>query len=121
MPNVFARELRRNSTEAERRLWSRLRKRQLDGVRFRRQVPIGPYVVDFACLAERLVVEIDGGQHALDADRDAARTAWLETRGYRILRFWNNEMLENLEGVCGRVLQSLREQMVARTDRRPPA
>ena len=87
MSKEWARKLRRDATEAEKRLWARLRGRQVAGVRFRRQVPIGPYIVDFVCFANRLVVEVDGGQHAWEADGDAARTRWLGGRGFRVLRF----------------------------------
>ena len=102
-----AKRLRRDLTEAERRLWSRLRRRQLEGHYFRRQVPLGPYVADFACLDGKLVVEVDGGQHAVEADRDAVRDKWLESRGYRILRFWNNDVLRNTEAVLAEILGAL--------------
>jgi len=90
-----ARELRRDSTEAEHRLWSHLRNKSL-GVKFRRQHPIGPFIVDFFSLEAKLVVEIDGGQHDEDDKRraDESRTKFLEDRSYRILRFWNNEVLQ---------------------------
>ena len=94
-----AKTLRREGTDAERILWKRLRGRHLANHKFRRQHPIGPYIVDFVCLEQRLVVEIDGSQHAVEQGRDAKRTAWLEAEGYRVLRFWNNEVLENLSGV----------------------
>ncbi|HWG86103.1 MAG TPA: DUF559 domain-containing protein [Deinococcales bacterium] len=93
----IARNLRREPTPAERKLWLAIRRDQL-GVRFRRQHPIGRYVADFACTELRLVVEVDGGQHAGSLE-DAARTAWLEERGWLVLRYWNNEVLENPEGV----------------------
>ena len=99
MPFPRAVNLRNNLTDAEQRLWSRLRRRQIGGHRFRRQHPIGPYVVDFVCLAEKLVIEVDGGQHANQAGHDNRRTAWLESRGYRVARFWNNEVLGNTDGV----------------------
>jgi very-short-patch-repair endonuclease len=99
MASSIARTLRRNLTDAEQRLWSRLRHRQIDGCRFRRQVPLGPHVVDFACLAARLVIEVDGGQHAWRIEKDAARTSWLQANGFHVLRFWNNEVLGNLDGV----------------------
>jgi very-short-patch-repair endonuclease len=102
----IARRLRKNSTDAETRLWSRLRRKQLDGFRFRRQVSLGPYVADFVCFEARLIVEADGGQHAERA-ADAARTAWLERRGYRVLRFWNNDILGNTDGV----IQSIRSAL----------
>ncbi|MCP5371393.1 MAG: endonuclease domain-containing protein [Hyphomicrobiales bacterium] len=96
-----ARALRRRSTEAEKRLWHRLRDRQLHGLKFRRQVPVGTYVVDFLCYENRVVVELDGGQHGDESTRrrDAVRTSFLQERGFRVLRFWNNDVLENLEGV----------------------
>ena len=93
-----ARRLRRNSTDAERALWLLLRDRRLDGIKFRRQVPIGPYVVDFASIRHRLVVELDGGQHA-DSLADRRREALLAAEGWRVLRFWNNEALSNKDGL----------------------
>lgn len=103
-----ARELRASMTDAERRLWSCLRMRQLDGCRFRRQVPIGPYIADFACLSARLVVEVDGGQHA-GAGGDLDRDAFLKARGFSVVRFWNNEVLEQPEAVCEVILRRLGE------------
>ena len=102
----FARRLRRDMTDVERALWRCLRRRQLDGHRFRRQNPIGPYIVDFVCIEQRLVIEVDGGQHA-DSAWDRVRDACLRSRGFRVLRFWNNEVLEQIEGVCGMILESL--------------
>lgn len=101
-----ARELRQAMTAAERRLWERLRYEQL-GVRFRRQAPIGPYIVDFVSFRQRLVTECDGGQHAAaeQAAYDAERTAFLGGEGFRVLRFWNNEVLGNLEAVVERILE----------------
>jgi very-short-patch-repair endonuclease len=100
-----ARQLRRVMTDAERRLWKVLRNRGL-GVKFRRQVPIGPYVVDFAAISERLVIEVDGGQHA-ESDRDKAREDFLASNGLRVLRFWNHEVLVNLDGVVSAVQRAL--------------
>jgi len=94
----LARQLRRNSTPAERKLWRYLRSRSLAGFKFVRQEPIGPYVVDFVCREQRLVIEVDGGHHA-DNDRDSVRERWLIAHHYRVLRFWNNEVLGNIEGV----------------------
>jgi very-short-patch-repair endonuclease len=94
-----ARTLRRNMTEAERRLWQILRLNQIRGHRFRRQVPLGRYIADFVCHEARLIVEIDGGQHDHLSPREAERTLFLQSEGYRILRFWNNEVLGNLDGV----------------------
>ena len=102
-----AKRLRGNLTEAEKHLWFQLRRRQLDGYRFRRQVPLGPYVADFACLEEKLIVELDGGQHALEAERDAKRDQWFADRGYRVLRFWNNDVLSNTEAVLAEILGHL--------------
>jgi very-short-patch-repair endonuclease len=99
MANRHARQLRADMTDAERRLWWRLRGQQLGGHRFRRQVPLGPYIVDFACLAQRLVIELDGGQHDEQAEQDAVRTAWLEAQGYRVLRFWNPDVLGETDNV----------------------
>ena len=93
-----ARRLRRVPTEAEKKLWNRLRARSLGGHKFARQEPIGPYVVDFVCRGQRLVIEVDGGQHATDT-RDAARDRWLAEHRYRVLRFWNNDVLRNTDGV----------------------
>jgi len=98
-----ARRLRREMTEAEKRIWYLLRRRQFGGLNFRRQAPIEPYIVDFACLSIRLVIELDGGQHGANAEKDAKRTAWLESQGYRVLRFWNNEVFENLDGVLHKI------------------
>src|SRR3954462_11452402 len=96
-----ARRLRANRTGAEIALWRELRKLETKGTHFRQQVPIGAYVADFACLASRLVVELDGSQHGEEPikGRDETRTRWLEREGYRVLRFWNNDLVENLEGV----------------------
>jgi very-short-patch-repair endonuclease len=92
-----SRRLRRDSTDAERILWAALRARQLDGLKFVRQEPIGPYFADFVCRDAKLVVELDGGQHA-DSAYDARRDAMMREAGYRVLRLWNNEVLGNLEG-----------------------
>lgn len=103
-----ARALRKSMTDAERRLWYHLRAGRL-GVHFRRQAPIGPYIVDFAAIAHRLVVEIDGGQHAEpdQAGYDARRTADLERLGFRVLRFWNNEVLGHTEVVAEQIWEAL--------------
>src|SRR5579862_3481692 len=95
---VLARRLRKSSTFAERKLWKYLRSRGLSGFKFVRQEPVGPYIVDFVCREKRLVIEVDGGQHA-ESSSDAVRDRWLAERRYRVLRFWNNEVLENIEGV----------------------
>jgi very-short-patch-repair endonuclease len=93
-----ARKLRRVSTDVERAMWQLLRDRRLDAVKFRRQVPIGPYIADFASIQHRLFVELDGGQH-IDNRRDERRDAFLRANGWQVLRFWNNEALANRDGV----------------------
>lgn len=100
--NPHARSLRRNSTEAEQRLWRHVRNRQLGGFKFKRQETIGPFVADFACVECKLIVEADGGQHSDDADHE--RTAYLQRLGWRILRFWNNDVLQNTDGVLETIL-----------------
>ncbi|MBI4642596.1 MAG: endonuclease domain-containing protein [Deltaproteobacteria bacterium] len=97
----LSRNLRKNQTDAENLLWRHLRGKQLEGLRFRRQHPIGRYIVDFVCLEKRLVLEIDGGQHGMEKEKikDDERDHWLRTEGYQVLRFWNNDVLTNLEGV----------------------
>ena len=96
-----ARRLRKNPTEAERLLWQHLRLRQFGGHKFRRQQPLGRYIVDFVCLERRLVVEVDGGQHSEQgqAAYDAQRSVWLQQEGFRVLRFWDHEVLRQLEAV----------------------
>ena len=109
MANDRARDLRSHPTDAEAMLWARLRRRQLDGHRFRRQQPIGPYIVDFFCPAENLIIEVDGGQHGerKTTEEDARRTGWLERRGYRVLRFWNNQVLQETDSVLDTILAAL--------------
>ncbi len=109
MSKEVARRLRSKPTEEERILWSELRKRRVAGLRFRRQHPIGPYVVDFVCLEHRFIFEVDGVQHAqpTNVSNDAERTYWLESRGYRVFRAWNWEVRENLEGVITSMLGEL--------------
>ena len=104
-----ARELRREMTGAELRLWSRIRRRSLEGRRFRRQVPIGPFIADFACLNPRLVIEVDGDSHGdgFAEMRDAHRTEWLERRGFRVLRLWNSFVLEDTDDAVEHVYNTL--------------
>jgi adenine-specific DNA-methyltransferase len=104
-----AKELRKNSTDAERALWRVLRSRQLSGHKFRRQQPLGPFVVDFVCLEARLVVEIDGGQHGEDRQLayDSRRTVWLQNQNFRVLRFWNHEVLNQLDSVSELIEKAL--------------
>jgi len=91
--------LRAQQTEAENLLWTYLRAHRLNGLKFRRQVVLGKYIVDFLCLSEKIIVEVDGGQHADQENYDTRRTAYLESKGYRVLRFWNNEVLAQSEQV----------------------
>jgi very-short-patch-repair endonuclease len=104
-----AKVLRHNLTDAESLLWRELRGNRLCGHGFRRQVPLGPYIADFVCFARRLVVEIDGEQHGFDANRhaDLMRTAWLEREGFRVIRFWNNEVFKETDAVCNAILDAL--------------
>ena len=102
-----ARVLRNNAGDAERALWQGLRMRQVAGCKFRRQCPVGPYVVDFVCLERMLVVEVDGGQHSARQKEDERRTAWLERNGYTVLRFWNNKVLQQREAVLEVIRRTL--------------
>ncbi|MDO8289957.1 MAG: DUF559 domain-containing protein [Parvibaculum sp.] len=110
MPSQFARFLRKNQTDAERKLWRELRYLKQYGFHFRRQVPMRQYVTDFICHSAKLVIELDGGQHdeIKAIASDARRTAWLETQGYKVLRFWNNDVLLNVEGVQTAIRAELR-------------
>ena len=102
-----ARSLRQNMTEAEIRVWQMLRAHRMNGHKFRRQVPIGRYIADFVCHEARLVVEIDGGQHDRSSPQETERSGFLQREGYRILRFWNNEVLANPDGVCETIVNEL--------------
>jgi len=104
---VYARRLRRGMTDAERKLWYFLRGKNLGGYRFRRQQPIGKYIADFVCMEARLIIELDGSQHATRQSHDTKRDAWLEAKGFRILRIWNNEIFDNMEGVLETIFQTL--------------
>ncbi len=103
-----ARAFRAVSTDAERRLWARLRGRQLDGAKFRRQHPIDRYFADFACVEAKLIVELDGSQHAAQVSYDAERTRVVEACGWHVMRVWNNQVLENIEGVGLAILEELK-------------
>jgi very-short-patch-repair endonuclease len=105
-PSDFARALRAGSTEAERRLWYHLRSRRMRGAKFRRQHPIGPYIVDFVCIEHRLIVELDGGQHQERACYDRRRDGMLRSRGFRILRFWNHDVLQRTAEVLDEIFRS---------------
>lgn len=103
--------LRRRLTPAESKLWTKLRGNQLESVSFRRQHAIGPYIADFCAPKAKLVIELDGGQHAEQAEYDAQRTAYLEKHGYRVLRFWNNEVMKNIEGVWQVIEEAIKERL----------
>jgi very-short-patch-repair endonuclease len=114
----YARTLRRNSTDAEMRLWHYLRNRRRDGLKFRRQATVGPYVTDFLCIEKRLIVELDGGQHTEEAD--AQRTAMLEGLGYRVIRVWNNDVLGSTDGVL-QVIETTARSLPSRFEGRQPS
>ena len=110
LPTQRSRELRNNATKAGRFLWTILGNRQLSGVRFNRQVPIGPSICDFVARRAKLVIELDGGQHSSQADYDSARTEFLSAKGYQVIRFWNNDVLGNLDGVAMTIEQALKDR-----------
>jgi very-short-patch-repair endonuclease len=107
---LHARDMRRNSTDAERKLWSHLRDRQLRDCKFRRQCLIAPFIVDFCCHEHKLIIELDGSQHFDDQNYDQERSRALALKGYRVLRFWNNEVLVGIEGVLAEVMTALEER-----------
>jgi very-short-patch-repair endonuclease len=111
MDTKTARELRNNLTDAERCLWHELKRRQIAGMKFRRQQPIGHFIVDFVCFERRVIVEVDGGQHAEQLHYDKRRTRWLEAQGYRVLRFWNNDVLANTEAVAQAILDAVEKRI----------
>jgi very-short-patch-repair endonuclease len=122
---TFARYLRQQATDAETRIWYHLRARRLQGLRFRRQHPVAGYFADFACLELRLIVELDGGQHDLRRDYDVARTDVLVANGFEVLRFWNNDVLSNTQGVLATIvtqaahIKRARAEALTRPDGRP--
>ncbi|OAI11981.1 DNA (cytosine-5-)-methyltransferase [Methylomonas lenta] len=104
-----ARALRKNQTDVERLLWQHLRNRRFYDCKFRRQLPIKPYIADFVCLELMLIIELDGGQHACQINYDKQRSLFLEQRGFKVMRFWNNEVIENTEGVLETVRLAILE------------
>ena len=114
MNTTRARQLRKNSADAERALWKRLRNKQLLGCKFKRQAPIGRYIADFACFSRNLIVELDGGQHLAQEEYDAERSEWLRSQGFRVLRFWNNDALADTDSVLERIMLELGEESQAR-------
>ena len=109
-PTIRARELRTNATDAERKLWPYLSARKIAGVRFNRQVPVGPFICDFVARGAGLVIEIDGGQHAERVAEDETRTRKIEALGFQVIRFWNNDVLGNVEGVVAEIERVLRDR-----------
>jgi very-short-patch-repair endonuclease len=109
-----ARSLRKEMTEAERALWARLRRRGVLGLKFRCQQPLGRYIVDFVCLERRLIIEVDGGQHLDQEGYDRERSRWLEGQGYRLLRFWNSEVLSSTDAVVEAIATALEAQRYGR-------
>jgi adenine-specific DNA-methyltransferase len=120
MDVIKARELRKNLTETERFLWRHLRLRQLGSFKFRRQQPIGRYIVDFVCFEKQLIIEVDGGQHSEQVTYDSERNAWLEGQGVRILRFWNNQVLTETEAVIETIVAELTSEPVTPHLNPPP-
>jgi len=116
----IAQDLRRNQTDAEQLLWGWLRARRLCGFKFRRQEILGPYVADFACLEPKLVIEVDGGQHAEQARQDARRTEYLEALGYRVIRFWDDEVLRDRDAVLEEILTLPSPGAIARQESSSP-
>ncbi len=108
-PISRARRLRKQSTDAEKVLWRHLRGHQILGLQFRRQEPIGRYIADFVCYQRRLVIELDGGQHQEQAVYDAERTRWLKSRGFKVIRFWNDDVLKEADGVLEAIAIALQE------------
>ena len=115
MSRQRARSLRKRLTDAERLLWRHLRNRELDGWKFRRQYPVGSFIVDFICVEKNLVIEVDGGPHAENEEQDIQRSAYLNRMGYRVFRFWNNQVMQETEGVLEAILAIL-----ANTDQNSP-
>jgi very-short-patch-repair endonuclease len=104
---VRTRVLRRNQTDAEKLIWYHLRNRRLAGHKFRRQHPIGPFIADFVCIERCLVIELDGGQHAMNVEADKQRSMYMESKGYKILRLWNNQVLKNTQAVIEKIWKTL--------------
>jgi len=114
--NNIAKTLRKRLTDAESLLWRHLRAKQLEGLKFRRQQPIGNYIVDFVCFEKGVVIEVDGGQHTIEKEKDNERDKWFEGQRFKVLRFWNNEVLMNIEGV----LEAIRENCLSHPPLTPP-
>jgi len=113
---TLARNLRKNMTDAERMLWRYIRNKQLNGLKFRRQQPIGKYIVDFVCFEKKVIIEVDGGQHAINKTEDTVRDNWLNEQGFKVLRFWNNDILTN----CSAIIEEILEVLVVHPALTPP-
>ena len=98
-----AKALRKRSTDVEMLLWRHLRAKQMEGLKFRRQQPIGQYIVDFVCFEKKIIIEVDGGQHAVETRKDTERDEWLRNQEFKVLRFWNNEVISNTQGVLEKI------------------
>ena len=120
MSTEHARALRKNMTDAEKFLWRQLNRGQIDNLRFRRQEPIGNFIVDFVCFERTLIVELDGGQHADQTAYDERRTRWLESQGFCVLRFWNNAVLQNTSGVLEVIRDALEKRRCPPHPNPPP-
>ena len=107
----YAKSLRKNATEAETLLWSRLKAKQMEGIKFRRQQPIGRFIVDFVSFEKRIVVELDGSQHAIEKEKDRKRDRLLKNNDFVVLRFWDNEVFENMEGI----LEVIRKKCISKS------
>ena len=105
-----AKRLRKNQTDAERKIWQNIRNRQLGDFKFKRQYPVGPYILDFVCIDKKLVVEIDGGQHMERQEKDRERTRYLEVKGYRVIRFWNDQVVKETPAVLESILEYLNKE-----------
>jgi very-short-patch-repair endonuclease len=103
----LAKVLRKSQTDAEKIVWQKLRSKQLNGWKFKRQQPLGRYIVDFVCFDKKLIIEIDGGHHATQRDADRQRELWLQSEGFEVVRFWNNDIFENIDGVLETIMKKL--------------
>jgi very-short-patch-repair endonuclease len=110
MANEFARRLRKDMTDTEQFVWKRVRYRQIGGYKFRRQAPVGPFIADFVCHEAKVILELDGDQHAEQADQDAARSGWFESQGYVVARFWNHEAFQDWDAIEDNLWRLLNER-----------
>jgi very-short-patch-repair endonuclease len=120
MQKTNAKTLRKQMTDAERLLWKHLRNRQLVGCKFRRQHPIGPFIADFVCIEKRIIIEVDGSQHIAECEKDTKRSDYLKEKGFRVLRFWNNEVLQENEAVLNAIILTVSEDFTPLPQPSPP-